>query len=79
MTENFNMLINRLRELFVEIDDSRKLVSEMLYTFYNFGIKNYEHYQLMFIKQWDKSQYANLHISAFELFRIIYQCLETHE
>lgn len=80
VTENFDMLINRLRELFVEINDPRKLVSEMLYTFYNFGIKNYEHYQLMFIKQWDKSQYANLHISAFELFRIIYQCLEkAHE
>lgn len=76
VTENFDMLISRLRKLTGEIDDPRKLVSEILYTLYDFGIKNYEHYQLMFIKQWDKNQYENLHISAFELFRIIYNCLE---
>ena len=76
VTENFDMLISRLRKLTGEIDDPRKLVSEILYTLYDFGIKNYEHYQLMFIKQWDKNQYENLHVSAFELFRIIYNCLE---
>lgn len=76
VTENFGMLISRLHKLIREIDDSRKLFYEILYTFYDFSIKNYEHYQLMFIKQWDKNQYENLHTSAFELFRIIYNCLE---
>ena len=74
--EDFGMLISHLHKLIGEIDDSRTLFSEMLYTFYDFSIKNYEHYQLMFIKQWDKNQYENLHTSAFELFRIIYNCFE---
>ncbi len=76
VTEDFDMLISHLHKLIGEIDDSRTLFSEMLYTFYDFSIKNYEHYQLMFIKQWDKNQYEHLHTSAFELFRIIYNCFE---
>lgn len=75
-TENFGMLISRLHKLIGEIDDARKLFAEFLFTFYDFSIKNYEHYQLMFIKQWDKDQHENLHTSALELFGIIYNCME---
>ncbi|WP_186431445.1 TetR/AcrR family transcriptional regulator [Clostridium sp. BSD9I1] len=80
VTENFETLKSRLCKLTGEIKDPRKLVYEVLYTFYDFWIKNQKHYQLMFYKQWDKDQYPNLHISAFEVFGIIYKCLEkAHE
>jgi len=80
VTENFETLKSRMCKLIGEINDPRKLVYEILYTFYDFGTKNQEHCQLMFRKQWAKDQYPNLHISALELFGIIYKCLEkAHE
>lgn len=79
-TENFETINNRFYQLIGEIDDPRKLVYEVLYTFYDFGIKNQEHVQLMFRKHWDKELYHNLHISAAETFRTFYSCLEkAHE
>lgn len=76
VTENFETLKSRICKLIGEIDDSRKLVYEVLYTFYDFGIKNQEHYKLMFLKQWPKEEYDNLHIAASEVFIIFYKCLE---
>ncbi|PWW08780.1 TetR family transcriptional regulator [Paenibacillus cellulosilyticus] len=79
-TENFDTLNSRMNKLIKETSDPRKLIYELLYTFYDFGVKNQEHCQLMFRKQWDKEQYHNLHLAAIETFRIIYSCLETaHE
>ncbi len=80
VTENFEMLNSRIYKLSSEIDEPRKLVYEILFTFYNFGIKNQEHYKLMFLKQWDKEQYGNLHIAAIEVFGVFYKCFEkSHE
>ena len=77
VTEDFEMLKSLLRKLIGEINEPRRLLYEVLYTFYDFGIKNQEHYKLMFLKQWPKDQYPNLHISALEVFGIIYKCFET--
>lgn len=80
VTENFEMLKSRICKSIGAINDPKRLVCEILYTFYDFGIKNQEHCQLMFRKQWDKEQYPNLHISVVEVFGIIYKCLErAHE
>ncbi|GFP76324.1 TetR/AcrR family transcriptional regulator [Clostridium fungisolvens] len=76
VTEDFEMLKTRIGKLTQEINDPRKLVYEVLYAFYDFGINNQEHYKLMFLKQWDKNQYDNLHIAAIEVFEIFYKCLE---
>jgi AcrR family transcriptional regulator len=76
VTENFETIKSCICKLIGEINDPRKLVYAILYTFYDFGIRNQEHYQLMFRKQWNKEQYPNLHISAFELYGIIEKCLE---
>ncbi|MDD7795397.1 TetR/AcrR family transcriptional regulator [Clostridium sp. 'White wine YQ'] len=76
VTEDFETLKSRICKLIGEIKDPRKLVYEVLYTFYDFGINNKEHYKLMFLKQWDKEQYDNLHIAAIEVFGMFYQCLE---
>ncbi|MGZ7444285.1 TetR/AcrR family transcriptional regulator [Paenibacillus sp. TH7-28] len=76
VAENFETLKSLLSKLTGKLNDPRKLVYELLYTFYDFGIKNQEHYQLMYRTQWDKNQYANIHISAFEVFGIIHKCLE---
>ncbi|QES74649.1 MULTISPECIES: TetR/AcrR family transcriptional regulator [Clostridium] len=78
--ENFDTLKNRISKLIGEINDPKKLVYEVLYAFYDFGIKNQEHYPLMFRKQWNKEQYPTLHISAIEVFALLYECLEkAHE
>ena len=80
VTEDFEMQKSSVSKLIGEINDPRKLVYKILCTFYDFGINNQAHYQLMFRKQWDKEQYPNLHISAFEAFGTIYKCLEkAHE
>ncbi|GKU24235.1 TetR/AcrR family transcriptional regulator [Clostridium folliculivorans] len=76
VTEDFEILKSRIGKLIKEIEDPRELVYEVLYTFYDFGINNQEHYKLMFLKQWDKNQYDNLHIAAIEVFGIFYKCLE---
>ena len=76
VTENFESLKNSIYKSIGEIKDSRKLAYEVLQTFYNFGMKHQEHYKLMFLKQWDKEQYDNLHTAAIELFEIFYKCLE---
>lgn len=75
VTENFNTIKSCICQLIEEIDDPRKLVYEILCTFYDFGIKNQDHYPLMFRKQWNKEQYPNLHTSAFQLFSIFEECL----
>ena len=80
VTENFEMLKSRICKLIGEINEPRKLVYEVLYTFYDFGINNQEHCQLMFGKQFANDQYPDLHISARELFGLIYTCFEkAHE
>ncbi|OOM76076.1 TetR/AcrR family transcriptional regulator [Clostridium sp. BL-8] len=76
VTENFETLKNRLCKSIEEINNPRKLVYEVLYTFYDYGINNQEHCELMFRKQWPKDQYPNLHISAVEVFGLIYKSLE---
>jgi AcrR family transcriptional regulator len=76
VTEDFQMLKGQIDKLTQEITDSRRLVYEVLFAFYDFGINNQEHYKLMFLRQWDKDQYDNLHIAAIEVFEIFYKCLE---
>lgn len=80
VTENWEMLKSRLSKLIEAITVPRKLVYEVLYTFYDFGINNQEHCELMFRKQWPKDQYLSLHISAIEVFGLIYKSIEkAHE
>lgn len=76
VTENFEMLKNIICKLIDKINDPKVLVCEMLYTFYDFGIKNQEHCQLMFHKRWDKEQHTDLHVAAIETFGVIYRCIE---
>lgn len=76
VTENFQTLKSRICKLTGEINDPIKLVYEVLYTFYDFGINNQEHYKLMFLKQWDKEKYDDLHIAAIEVFGVFYKCFE---
>jgi AcrR family transcriptional regulator len=75
VTEDFEIIKSRICKLISEENDPRKLVYAILCTFYDFGIRNQEHYQLMFRKQWNKEQYPNLHISAFEVFEILAKTL----
>jgi AcrR family transcriptional regulator len=80
VTEDFEMLKSCICKLIEEINEPRKLVYEVFYTFYDFGINNQERYQLMFSKQFANDQYPDLHISARELFGLIYSCFEkAHE
>ena len=80
VTENFETLNSRICRLIEEITEPRKLVYEVLYTFYDFGINNKAHCELMFRKQWPKDKYPYLHISAANVFGLIYKSIErAHE
>ncbi|AIQ58368.1 TetR/AcrR family transcriptional regulator [Paenibacillus borealis] len=73
---NFEMLnrtISRLSEMGPE---PRQLVYTILLAYYDFGISNPEHYQLMFRKQWDKEMYPELVQSAFFIFAHVEGCLQ---
>ena len=61
------------------INDSRKLMYAILCTYFEFGINHQEHYRLMFRKQWDKELYPDLYHSAFEIFKLVENCLEKAE
>jgi AcrR family transcriptional regulator len=74
--EDFTIVHSRICELIDEIDDPRKLIYTILYTYYDFSINNREHYRLMFRKQWKKEEYSDLHLSAYRLFEIIEKCVE---
>lgn len=79
-TESFEIINRRIDKLMGEIDDSKELIYAVLYTYYEFGISNPEHYHLMTQKQWNKEDYPDLHISAFKLYEIIGRCFQkAHE
>ena len=73
--QDFEMIKNHIFKLIEKIDDPKKLIYEIFYSFYNFGIRNQEQYQLMFRKQWNREQYPDLYISAFEVYGVIEKCL----
>ena len=74
-TENFKMVNMRINKLVGEIDNPKELIYAVLYTYYDFGVSNPEHYQLMSRKQWSKEDYPDLHVSAFKLYEVIGGCL----
>jgi len=76
VTENFEMLKDSLLNLIDEINDPRKLISAILYNYYDFGVRNREQYQLMFHKQWDRAQFSDLYILASKPFRIVEKCFD---
>ncbi|NRT86322.1 hypothetical protein [Clostridium beijerinckii] len=71
VTENFDTLKNRISKLIGEINDPKKLVLKSYMHFYDFGIKNQEHYPLMFRKQWNKEQYPTLHIQPLKYCTLV--------
>ncbi|NBJ16614.1 MAG: TetR/AcrR family transcriptional regulator [Dehalobacter sp. 4CP] len=75
VTENFETLKSNFYELIGEISDPRKLVFAIFYNFYDYGIRNQEHYQLMFHKPWNKKQHPNLCNSAAEVYGIMEKCV----
>lgn len=74
--ENFEVLNRRIDKLMGEIDDPKELIYAVLYTHYDYGISNPEHYRLMSQKQWNKEEYPDLHSSAFKLYELIERCLQ---
>jgi len=51
-----------------EIDDPRNLFYAVLYTYYEFGISNPEHYHLMSQKQWNKKSIPIFIFQPFKLY-----------
>lgn len=76
VTENFELLNNTMSQLSDNNYEPRPLLYAILIAYYDFGINNPEHYQLMFRKEWDKEMYPEIAHSAFEIFTIVEKCLE---
>ncbi len=66
--ENFARLENRISNSIKEIDDPAKLLESILINYYDFGLKNRDHYRLMFGREWDKEQYPDVYAAAFKTF-----------
>ncbi|MDQ0061648.1 TetR/AcrR family transcriptional regulator [Paenibacillus harenae] len=76
VAENFEMLTGNISKIIESVNDPRKLLYAILYTYFDYGVKNQEHYRLMFRKHWDKELYPDLHYSAFGIFKLVERCLE---
>lgn len=71
MVENFNMLKNNISDFIEEIDDPKRLITQILQMYYDFGKNNRDHYQLMFQKQWDKEEFPNIYMLASDSFSLV--------
>jgi AcrR family transcriptional regulator len=69
--EDFKILKKIICDLIRIDDDPIKTMSNLLKAYYDFGVKNKEHYRLMFDTEWDKAQYPDVHGAAFEIFDIV--------
>lgn len=76
VAENFLSLNSKISKLIEVNGDIRKLLKDILCTYYDYGMKNKEHYHLMFQKQWDKNLYPDIYKSAFAIFGLVETCLE---
>lgn len=74
--ENFKMLKKGICELIIEIDDPINTVEAILRHYYDFGVRNREHYRLMFGNELKKEQYPEIYCAAFEIFEIVLTCIE---
>lgn len=76
VAENFELLNSSIRQLSDNTNEPRSFLNAILLAYYDFGINNPEHYQLMFRKQWDKEMYPEIAQSAFVMFTVVEKCLE---
>ncbi len=73
--ENFRFLKKSIYGLIDEIDEPVKILDAILKHYYNFGIRNREHYRLMFGYEWNKEQYPDVYNTAFEIYGIVSTCI----
>jgi AcrR family transcriptional regulator len=66
--ENFNILKQEFSKLEENASDPRKLLFNLSMAYYNFGINNPDHYQLMFNTKWDETKYPDLRQAAVGIF-----------
>ncbi|GAA4719257.1 TetR/AcrR family transcriptional regulator [Brevibacillus fulvus] len=76
VAENFKVLHSNMRQLPGNVSDPRQRLNTILRTYFEFGINNYEHYRLMFQKQWDKAQYPDIYASAIVVYELVESCLK---
>lgn len=76
VVENFLQLKSNISKLVEDNSDPRKLFYVILCTYYDYGMKNKEHYRLMFQKQWDQNLYPDISNSAFAIFDLVEMRLE---
>lgn len=66
--ENFHIMEEKFAELEEKIKNPRQLLFEFSIQYYNFGINNPDHYQLMFNTRWDESKYPDVRQAAIGVF-----------
>lgn len=71
VVENFEVLSNSINTLVKEISEPIKIVNTILNNYYDFGVKNRDHYRLMFSREWNKDQYPAVYTAAFGTFETV--------
>ncbi len=66
--ENFNSMEEKFNELEEKVKNPRQLLFELSMIYYDFGIHNPDHYQLMFNYKWDESDYPDVRHAAIGVF-----------
>ena len=69
VTENFEILLMNMVELENNPTDSRQFLVKMLNEYYQFGMGNTEHYQLMFNITWDTETFPELRNVAHAVYK----------
>jgi AcrR family transcriptional regulator len=68
VVENFSMLKEKFSKLEESVSNPRQLLFDLSMTYYDFGIQNPDHYQLMFNTKWDETKYPDLRQAAVGIF-----------
>jgi AcrR family transcriptional regulator len=68
VVENFITLGDLIKNLKSDTKNARQLLFDLFIEYYNFGINNPDHYQLMFNTYWDEKKYPELRQAALGIF-----------
>ncbi|MCP4137738.1 MAG: TetR/AcrR family transcriptional regulator [bacterium] len=69
VVENFIVLKEEINKLEGTVKNSRELLIEIFVTYYDFGLENPGHYQLMFNTKWDDTRFPGIHHAAYSVFQ----------
>lgn len=75
IVEDFVKLKDTFTAEIKKIPNIEEQIKTILHSFYDFGITNKQHYNLMFTKEWSKDKYPAVHEVSYDVFCLFAACI----